>query len=66
MTVLYANNAFSILVLSTKRLFSSFMKELFVFQKIYFKVKVLETFKGPIDCHIKMLIFQTEGYFENL
>ena len=53
MTVFYGNDAFFILVLSTKKCFSSFLKKVFVFQKIYFRVKVLKTFKIPIDCHIK-------------
>ena len=39
--VLCENVAFSILVLSTKKLYSSFLKKVFVFQKICFKVKVL-------------------------
>ena len=52
MTVFYGNDAFFILVLSTKKCFSSFLKKVFVFQKIYFRVKVLKTFKIPIDCHI--------------
>ena len=45
MTVLYGSDAFSILVLSTKRPYSSFLKEIFIFQKIYFKIKVLKLFK---------------------
>ena len=45
MKVLYGNDAFSILVLSTKKEYSSFLKNVFVFQKIYFKVKLLKTFK---------------------
>ena len=53
MTVLYANDAFSILVLSTKKRHSSFFKKVFVFQKICFKVKVLKTFKIFTDCHIQ-------------
>ena len=43
----------SILVLSTKKGYSSFLKSVYVFQKIYFKVKVLKSFKIPSDCHIK-------------
>ena len=39
---------------------------LFVFQKIYFKVKILNTFETFTDFHIKnMPISQTESYFEN-
>ena len=53
MAVLYGNNAFSILVLSTKKRDSSFLKKVFVFQKIYFKVEVLKTFKIFTNFHIK-------------
>ena len=52
MAVLYGNDAFSILVLSTKKQYSSFLKKVFVFQKICFKVKVLKTLKVSTDCHI--------------
>ena len=41
------------LVLSTKNWCSSFLKKVFVFQKICFKAKVLKTFKIFTDCHIK-------------
>ena len=51
--VLYENDAVLILVLSTKRRYSSFSKKAFVFHKICFKVKVLKTFKIFIDCYIK-------------
>ena len=51
--VLYGNDAFSILVLSTEKWCSSFLKTIFVFQKICFKVKVLKIFKIFTDCHIK-------------
>ena len=53
MAVLYGNDAFSILVLSTKKLCSSFFKKVFVFQKICFKVKVLKMLKISTDCQIK-------------
>ena len=43
--LLYGNKAFSILVLSTKKQHSSFLKKGFVFKKICFKVKVLKSFK---------------------
>ena len=43
---LYGNAAYSILVLSTKKLYSSFLKRVF-------KVKVLKTLKISKDCHIK-------------
>ena len=38
MAVFYGNDAFWILVLSTKKRYSSFLKKVFVFQKICFKV----------------------------
>ena len=53
MTVLYGNDAFSVLVLSTKKRCSSFLKMAFVFQKICFKVIVLKMFKISTDCLIK-------------
>ena len=53
MTVLHGSDAFSILVLSTKKRHSSFLKKVFVFQKICFKVKVLKSFKISTYCHIK-------------
>ena len=55
MAVLYGNDAFSILVLSTKKRYSSFLKKVSVYQKIRFKVKVLKTFKISTDCYIKTL-----------
>ena len=51
--VLNGNDVFSILVVSTKTRYSNFLKKLFVFQKICFKVKVLKTFETFTDCHIK-------------
>ena len=51
--VLYGNDAFSILVLLTKKWYSSFLKKVFTLQKICFKVKVLKTFKISADCLIK-------------
>ena len=42
--VLYENREFSILELPTKKRYSSFLKKVFPFLKIYFKVKVLKTF----------------------
>ena len=39
MTVLYGNDAFSILVLSTTKRSSTFLEKAFVFQKIFFKGK---------------------------
>ena len=53
MAVLYECDAFSILMLSTKKRFSSLSEKTFVFQKICFKVRILKTFKIFSDCHIK-------------
>ena len=53
MAVLNGNDAFSILVLSTKKRYSSFLKKTLNFQKVCFKVKVLKTFKCSTDCRIK-------------
>ena len=53
MAVLYGNYAFSMLVLPTKKRYSSFLKKFFIFQKIYFKAKDLKTFKFSTDCHMK-------------
>ena len=44
---------FSILVVSTKKQYPSFLKKVFVFQKSCFKVKVLKTFETFTDCRIK-------------
>ena len=66
MAVLYWNDAFSILVLSTKKRYSSFLKKVFVFQKICFKIKAFKTFKISIDCHIKTCrSLKRRGIFEN-
>ena len=51
--VLERNDVFSISVVSTKKRYSSFLKKVFVFLKICFKVKVLKTFETFTDCHIK-------------
>ena len=50
---LYGNDAFSVLVLSTKKQYSRLLKKFFVFRKISFEVKVLKTFKISTDCQIK-------------
>ena len=55
---------FSILVLPTKKRYHGFLKKVFAFQKICFKVKVLEKFHWLL--HKNMPISQTEDYFENL
>ena len=43
----------SILALSTEERYSSILKSVCVFQKIYFKDKVLKSLKTSSDCHIK-------------
>ena len=45
---------FQILVLLTKKIYSSFLQKSFVFLKICFKVKVLKTFKIFSDRHMKI------------
>ena len=62
---LYRNDAFSILVLSTKKRHSSFLKWSFVFQKISFKTKVLKRFEVSTDCHIKTSRLWNRGLFWN-
>ena len=53
MAILYGNNAFSMLVVSTKKQYFIFLKNIFAFQKICCKVEVLKTFKILSDYHIK-------------
>ena len=48
--VLYQNVSHSILVLSTKKRHSSFLKKFFVFQKICFKVELLKRFEISRFC----------------
>ena len=55
--VLNGNNVFSILVVSTKKCYPSFLKKVIIFQKICFKVKVLKTFETLTDGHIKTCRF---------
>ena len=50
---LHGNDPFLILVLSTKKQYSSFFKKLFVFQKICFPIAALKTFKISRNCCIK-------------
>ena len=74
LAVLCENVALLILVLSSKKTCSSFVKKVFVFHKFCFKVNVGKTLKISIGCHINklanlstnLLISQTKGYFENL
>ena len=51
--VLNGDDVFSVLVVSTKKRYSSFLEKFFVFQKTCFKVKVLKKFETFTDCHIK-------------
>ena len=44
---------FQTLVVSTEKRYSSFLKKVFVFQKICFKVKVLKKFETFTGRHIK-------------
>ena len=51
--VLNGNDVLSILVVSTKNWYTSFLQKVSVFQKICSKVKLLKTFETFTDCHIK-------------
>ena len=53
MAVLNGNDTFSILMLSTEKRYSSFLKKVLVFQKICLKDEVMKTTKIFTDCHIK-------------
>ena len=53
MAVLKGNDAFSILVVAAKKRYSSFLRKVFIIQKIRCKVKALKKFKISTDCHIK-------------
>ena len=65
MAVLYGNDAFSILMLSTKTQYSTFLKKVLVFQKICSQVGVLKRLKISTDFHIKTCRSRKQGYFEN-
>ena len=52
MAVLYGIDAFSILVPSTKKRYSSILKKAVVFQKICFKSESIENVQN-VHCHIK-------------
>ena len=51
--VLYGNVALSTVVLTTKKRYSSFSKQVFVFRKTCFRVKALKVFKFSSDCRRK-------------
>ena len=66
MAILCRNDAFSILVLSTEKRYPIFLKMVFIFLKICFKVKVLKMFFNfQWLSHKNTPVSQTEGYFEN-
>ena len=52
-TILFVLTLVSDRVVSTKKRYSSFLRKVFVFQKICFKAKVLKKFETFTDCHIK-------------
>ena len=51
MAVFYGNDAFSIVELSTEEWYSGFLKKVFVWRKICFKVKILKTLRISTDFH---------------
>ena len=51
--LLNGNDVLSILVVSFKKRYFSFLKNVVVFQKICFKVEVLKTLETFTDCHIR-------------
>ena len=51
--VLYGNVVFSVVVLSTRMWYSTFLKKAFVSHKTCFKVKVMKTLKISSDFHKK-------------
>ena len=46
-------DVFSILVVSAKKRYSSFLEKVFVFLNVWIKVNVLKTSKTSTDCEIK-------------
>ena len=52
-TILFVLTLVSDRVVSTKKRYSSFLRKVFVSQKICFKAKVLKKFETFTDCHIK-------------
>ena len=63
-TVLYGSVPFSILVLSTKKRYNSFLKKVFLFQKFCFKIKLLKKFKISSNCDIKHVDLSNAGLFK--
>ena len=64
LAVLYGNVVFSILVLSTKNGTPVFRKGFWAFQKKFFKVEVLKTFKIYSDYHKKHIDLPKERVFK--
>ena len=63
--VLYRNVVFSIIVLSSRKWCSSFLKKDLVFQKTCFKFKVTKTLKIPSDYHVKSCrLLEPESIFK--
>ena len=64
MVVLYGNGLFSILLLSTKKRYYSFLKKVFFFPE---KLEYWKRSKFPliVTWEHNDLLPQTEGYFEN-
>ena len=54
--VFNGNGVVLILVASTEKRYSSFLKKVFALQKICFKVKVLKTFETFIDCERRAIL----------
>ena len=52
-TVLYRSVAYSILLLSIKMKYPSFLKKFSLLEKSCFKAKALKKFKISSDCHLK-------------
>ena len=66
MAVLYENDAFSILVLPIKKRYSSFLKNVFVFQKICFKVNVLKALKTSNQCYVNANLSKGRLFWKSL
>ena len=66
MAILYGNDAFSILVLPTKKQYSSFLKKGFCFPENLFQSWSIDNVQNVHWLsHKNMPISQMEGYFEN-
>ena len=56
---------FSVLVVSTKKRYSSFLKKVFVSRKFVSKLSIENVWNFHWFLHKNMPVFQTEGYFAN-